>query len=174
LIGAYVQVQFDGGSQPVVAESPFLEDDINLPLLYDAVTGDTTAVLPGRININQAPRAVLMTVPGMTDTLADALIAQRDSAGTSGSTDFQYLLWPLARLQGTLTLAQFKPLLPYLSVGSDVHRAQVVGFLDNQNTFSRYEIVVDATGETARILSWKDLTQLGRGYSPAVLGGTAP
>ena len=42
-----------------------------LPQLMDHVTVNPSPVIPGRVNINQAPRAVLQGIPEMTDQMVE-------------------------------------------------------------------------------------------------------
>jgi hypothetical protein len=63
-----------------------------------------------------------------------------------------------------------RTLLPYLTTGGDVFRAQVVGFFDDSPLSARAEVVVDGTASPPRQVYWKDLRLLGRGYSRETLG----
>ena len=49
-----------------------------MPLLMDHVTVNPAATIPGRININQASATVLLGIPGMTPEIADQIITRRD------------------------------------------------------------------------------------------------
>ena len=62
-----------------------------------------------------------------------------------------------------------KALLPYITTGGDVYRAQVVGYYDRPTPWGRGEVVIDATGPQPRQLYWKDLGIFGRGYSTDML-----
>ena len=65
-----------------------------------------------------------------------------------------------------------KALLPYLTCGGDVYRAQIVGFFDSQGPTARAEVVFDATQTPPRLVYAKDLRILGRGYAWETLGAT--
>jgi hypothetical protein len=63
------------------------EGNTNSPL----ITGisDLLTAIPEtgeQVNINAAPKRVLMTLPGIDDTLADAIIAERERGGREGLT----------------------------------------------------------------------------------------
>jgi hypothetical protein len=47
---------------------------------------------------------------------------------------------------------------------------QVVGYYQGSGIASRAEVVLDATGETPRVVLWRDMSHLGRGYSLETLG----
>jgi hypothetical protein len=61
-------------------------------------------------------------------------------------------------------------LMPLVCGGGNVYRAQVVGYLQNGQASSRAEIIFDATTPLPRILLWRDLSHLGRGYALETLG----
>ena len=72
LVGAKVQVPAAGGGEakivmPVFPET-LAEMMVYMPLLMDNVAVNAQPTIPGRININQAPRAILMGIPGMEET----------------------------------------------------------------------------------------------------------
>ncbi len=73
LIGAKVQVPAtDGGEAKIVA--PVFPDTVAemivyMPILMDNVAVNAQPTIPGRININQAPRAILEGIPGMDETI---------------------------------------------------------------------------------------------------------
>jgi hypothetical protein len=69
-------------------------------------------------------------------------------------------------------LPQLKTLLPYVTTGGDVYRAQVIGYFDDKGPATREEVVIDATSSPARQVYWKDLKMLGAGYPAEVLGGS--
>ena len=68
----------------VVVASPWPADPValreSLPQLLDAVTIGDEPVIEGLINVNLAPRAVLMAVPGIDVMLADRIVATRGRA----------------------------------------------------------------------------------------------
>jgi hypothetical protein len=63
-----------------------------------------------------------------------------------------------------------KVLMPFVTAGGDVYRAQVVGYYEAGGVAARHEVVVDATLNDPRVLFWRNLTHLGRGYALETLG----
>ena len=175
LVGARVQVQFEGEAEPAVVESPFAADTGSMSTylieLMDRVTLSEEPVLIGRVNVNQAPRAVLLAVPGMPAEAVETIMAQRIVSSDSQDPSYKHATWLLA--QGIVTLDQMKAIEPHVTAGGRVFRAQVVGFFDAGNASARAEIVVDATASPPSLVSWKDLSHLGRGFSLELLGGGA-
>ena len=67
---------------PVFPET-IAEMMIYMPLLMDNVTVSDQPTIPGRININQAPRAMLLGIPGMEETIVEEFVNQRTLESTS-------------------------------------------------------------------------------------------
>ncbi len=172
LIGKKVEIEIDGERR--VLASPFVDDPgamaLYLPTLMDNVTVNPAPTIPGRININQAPRTVLLGIPGMTEEIVDEIIQARmvDPAQASEDLNRQHETWILA--EGIVTLEEMRLLAPLICAGGDVFRAQVVGYFEDGSAAARLEVVIDATSSVPRIVSWKNLTHLGRGYPLDVLG----
>ena len=152
--------------------SPFTEDPAAmaeyLPQLQAYATTTTAAAIPGRINLNQAPRPVLMAIPEMTEELVDAILAQRSAEPSQDDPNRNYATWPL--VEGIVTLEEMQSLMPYVCGSGDVHRAQVVGYYPLGGAYSRAEVVWDATKPVPRAVLWRDISHLGRGYPLEVLG----
>jgi len=180
LVGSRVQFpgeeDDEGEPQPgPVLESPFA-DDRNamreyLPKLLDAVTLSEEKVIRGRINVNEAPREVLLAVPGMESSVVNQILAAR-AAHTGDDGSRRHAAWLLS--EGIVDLEGMKRLMPFLTGGGDVFRAQVVAFFDDSDLSARAEVVVDATVSPARQVYWKDMRLLGRGYSLEDLGARTP
>lgn len=174
LIGVQVRIDQpqDSQSQAIILRSPFANDRVSmatyLPTLMDNCTVIEGTVLPGRINVNQAPREMLVGVPGMTEEIADQIVASRSMSMEEGLTDHTTETWLLT--EGIVTLDQMKALMPFLCAGGDVYRAQIVGYFQAGGPFSRAEIIFDATGTQPRVLFWRDISHLGRGYPLETLG----
>jgi DNA uptake protein ComE-like DNA-binding protein len=170
LIGAEVEYTFDGTPGPQRMASPFtaLEVGAFLPKLMDYVTVNPSATIPGRINVNQCLPQILMGIPGMTQELADKILAARSADAATADPGRAYETWLLS--EGIVTLAEMKVLLPFICGGGDAYRAQVVGYVQGGQASCRAEVVVEATSPMPRVVLWRDLTHLGRGYSLETLG----
>lgn len=181
LIGVKVQLPGketrSGQQQPgPILESPLADDRVamrdDLPELLDLTTVTTDKVLRGRINVNLAPREVLLAVPGMDASVAGQIIASRSVRFGDDDPERRHPAWLLT--EGIVDLEQMKTLMPYLTTGGDVFRAQVVAFFDDSDLSARAEIVVDATVAPPRQVYWKDVRLLGRGYPREALGAEIP
>jgi hypothetical protein len=66
---------------PRTIASPFTTNPadmaVYLPILMDNVSVSQNAIIPGRVNINQAPRPILAGVPGMTEEILNEILSLR-------------------------------------------------------------------------------------------------
>lgn len=173
LIGAKVRMQFAGEDEPRVIEPIFPDEPVILRTILPIIMGNFTAtsskVIPGRININLAPRSILYGIPTLDPSVAEMILQARPSDPTMiDDENYRYETWILA--DGLVTLEEMKALMPFITCGGDVYRAQVVGYFAGGGPSCRVEAVVDATVRPARLLFWRDMSHLGRGFTPDVLG----
>jgi DNA uptake protein ComE-like DNA-binding protein len=189
LVGARVQVQFAGGDldparkegegegegegeDRIVLDSPFPNDPIGfglyLPKLMENVTINSAKSIPGRVNINQAPRAILMGIPGMTEEIVENIISNRSPEPSDDNPGRRHETWILQ--EAIVTLDEMKALMPYVSAGGSVFRGQIVGYFDQQGPAARVEFVIDATAALPRVLFYREMSHLGRGYPLEMLG----
>jgi DNA uptake protein ComE-like DNA-binding protein len=173
VIGAAVNVT-DSTEAQVAWASPFEDNPIAmsvyLPLLMDSVTTVEQPTIPCRININQAPRSLLDGIPGITPEIVDAIIEARGEEPDPEDELMRTEAWILGK--GVVTTTEYKSLSAFICAGGDVYRAQVIGYYESGGSSARAEVVFDATGDLPRILFWRDISHLGRGYPVETLGIT--
>jgi len=172
VIGVKVQVTFENQGNPTVLQSPFTDSPMlmnsYLPQLMDHVAVVTSPVIRGRINVNQAPRTVLAGIPGMTEEVLDQIISERAQEPIEREDYQRHETWLLS--DGIVTLEEMKTLMPFITSGGSVYRAQIIGFFDRGGPSVRIETVLDAGTAPAQLLFYRDLSHLGRGYSLETLG----
>lgn len=170
LVGAQVVIPAESeDGDDLLLSSPVSETDLSsLPEMVDKLTAWKGDFMPGRININQAPRPVLLGIPGINEQIVNDIISARvqDPAGEDASRQDE--TWIL--MEGIVTLQEMRTLCPFITGGGDVKRGQFVGFFHGGGTSSRAEVVFDATESPPRILSYRDISHLGRGYALDLLG----
>jgi hypothetical protein len=171
LIGATITVT--RGDETITYQSPFqanpIEMAIYLPILMDKLTTVDGPVIPGRININEAPYEVVAGIPGMTPEVLEALLAARAEPSESENRKFE--TWPM--VEGLITLEQMRSLIPLITAGGDVYKAQVIGYYEQGSSFARVEAIIDAAEAVPTVVSYRRLDHLGRGFSNATLGQRA-
>ncbi len=102
----------------------------------------------------------------MTQDIVDQIMSNRQpdpSTGTDPSQNYETWIYT----NGIVKLAQMKSLMPYVTAGGSVYKAQIVGYFDGGGPAARSEAIIDASDTTtgaARIVFWRDMTHLGRGF----------
>lgn len=152
--------------------SPFTSDlaaaslIVAMPLLMDALTTQNVDVLPGRINLNECPVELLYGIPLLSEETIEAILETRTPE--SDDPNRNYETWLLT--EGLLTLDEMRQLTPLLTCGGDVYRAQIIGYFESSGASARVEAIIDATTVNPKVVSWRDLSHLGRGFDLSVLG----
>jgi len=166
-----------GEAEGTILESPFPSEpaalDSILPELLDHVSVNKAPTIPGRININQASPMILRGIPGMNEEMVQAILASREVEFTGNKPAHRHEHWILC--EGIVTLEEMKKLVPFITAGGRVYRAQIVGYFEEEGPASRIEVVINTAAAVAgsgpaRVVFWRDLTNLGRGYNLATLG----
>lgn len=181
----------------VIVPSP-LNDPSRLPdllaTLYDKATTTTNVEMTPRINLNTAPREVLMALvaitaggasgPGSTgsgmttsgspgssgpggglaESDVDLIIGNRDSQNPSDPAT-QSGVWVIAAGMSPDT---FKKIEQYVTGRTMVFRAQSIGYLGKGGPVARVEAVIDTNQGAPRFLYFRDLGDLDnpRGFGP--------
>ena len=122
--------------------------------LLDEATTDYAIVIRGRINVNEAPRLVLETVPELTPQMVTRILESRK---TDAETQ-RHAVWLLA--EGIVDDATMRILSRRLTTGGDVYRIQVAGFFEGKPMLQRAEAILDATVKPPKVVFYKDLSPL--------------
>jgi DNA uptake protein ComE-like DNA-binding protein len=180
LVNATVSISIDvpgsnGKSQQQTVQVPSpLADKSNqvdqMAKLLDLTTTQSGTELPARVNINTAPREVLMTLPGITDATADLIIAKRPGYqdGQTPDANFATIAWLLQ--DETLPATTLQGLERYITARTQVYRVQSIGYFADGGPMARVEAVIDGNQGKPRIMYYRDLTDLGRTIDPRNLG----
>lgn len=178
LIGAKAQATVNGSLQTL--DSPWASDGSSmvgyLPSVLDTLTASTDQFTDGRININQARFETLMSIPGMTQSIADAIMSKRQGADGGPLVDTTGARATAGWLvvESIVDLPTMQQLDKYVTARGGIFRVNSVGYFDEVGPFTRLEAVIDTTQSKKPpvILFLKDLTELGRGYPQQLLLGT--
>ncbi|MCG8449491.1 MAG: general secretion pathway protein GspK [Pirellulales bacterium] len=172
LVGARVSIEAQENGPQQTLDSPW-QNNANdyrqgFAELLDSVKVGGNIRLAGRINIQQASRTVLLSIPGMTESIADQILTLRNPEVQPLQGQQRHAVWLLA--EGIVTLEEMKPLWPYITTRGDVYSGQIVGFFDAGATQLRTQVVLDRSGKNVRLVGWEDLSNLGPGFTPTMLG----
>ncbi|MEE2934423.1 MAG: type II secretion system protein GspK [Planctomycetota bacterium] len=172
LVGSTVTI--GNGDNATSYTSPFPADPISMsiymPILMDALTTQESPVMPGRINVNECPAELLYGIPMLGEEVVQAIVENREAESDDPNRDYE--TWLLT--EGLVTLDEMRLLVPLLSGRGDVYRAQVVGYFETSGAANRAEVIIDATTVNPKVVAWRDLTHLGRGFDLSVLGLRMP
>ena len=163
VLGSFVQATFEGEREPVVVASPFGDADLSgvLPDLMGGISaGETEGT--GRINLNECASSVAYGIPDLEPVVMDSILGGQDPGQMSGDMNYMFPTWPLA--QGMVTVDEMKAMLPFVSASGIIFRAQVVAYSEVPGMYARAEVVIDASDGMPQVVSWRDLTHLGRGF----------
>ncbi|MDQ6862162.1 MAG: general secretion pathway protein GspK [Verrucomicrobiota bacterium] len=118
---------------------------------------DLTVNSTGPIDLAWAPRDLLLSLPGMTDQLADAFLALRAGAdgveGTEDDTAFKSLEEVRAALG--FSAEQFKQIAPLVSFRDTVVRVVSIGRSGDMTR--TVQMVVRKAGAIPQLINWKEL-----------------
>jgi hypothetical protein len=173
LFGANVSAVINNATKPLTSPWSDKASDLqaNALKLMDALTLTDASYVDGRVNINLAPREVLLNIPNMTPELADSIVGSQDkSSGSSSSSQSNDRLTTAWIVINSLTdLPTLKSLDPYITARGDVFHLQSVGYFDGGGPMARVEAVIDATQIPPQVVFMRDLTELGRGFANSLL-----
>jgi hypothetical protein len=172
LVNSMVTVRVNNGGQSQSYDVPGPMNDPGsirqyLPLLFDKTTTQNTSELNARINVNTAPQAVLtalLPALGLTDTDVQNILEHRPSLSSQDAPDPIYQTPAWLMTEANFTSNQMSTLERYVTASSLVYRFQSIGYFDGGGPTARIEAVVDGNNQRPRIISWRDLTELGKGF----------
>ncbi len=63
-----------------------------------------------------------------------------------------------------MPLKTMKSLLPFITAGGSVYRAQILGTFEGGGPTARLEVILDAGKSPTKLLFWKDMSRLPNGF----------
>jgi hypothetical protein len=142
---------------------------VELPRLASLLSITSATKIIGRVNVNLAPKAILSGLPGLDEVTAERIVASRQhGADLADVAERGSAVWLL--IEGLVDIDKMKQLMPYVTAGGDVFRAEVIGFFDRRGPVARVEIVMDAANSPSQVVSWNDLGAYPIGSSRESLG----
>jgi len=143
-------------------------------LVVDKLTVVDDQAVPGLVNINTAPKQVLLALPGITEEIAVKIMEYRTTPGN----DLSNMGWLLNVVEPTV-LQRFAPFITCRSYQFRIHAVGRVGtpydagagssseLPERPGAFRRMVAVFDKLATPSpRLVYWKDLTKLGMPYDP--------
>lgn len=136
-----------------------------LPMLLDKVATKEAVEMVPRLNVNNAPREVLLGLPGLVEADVDAIVGAREGV-VPGTPEFTSGAWMVTA--ANLTPQKFKAIEKYVTGSSMMYRVQSIGYLVGGGPIARVEAVIDMNLGAPRIVYFRDLGDLDapRGFQP--------
>jgi len=129
--------------------------------IADELTTQSGRTLRGMINVNTAPKQVLLSLPGLEESDVSSLISSR-SADNADRTSFAWVADALPQEKAV-------GIGSYLTARSYQFSADLVSVAGNGRAFRRCRVVVDARESPPRVVYRQSLTSLGWPLAPEIL-----
>jgi type II secretory pathway component PulK len=129
--------------------------------LADRLTTSSEQTLPGLVNVNTAPKEVLMCLPGLEENDVEAMLSYR----SANSGQLSSIAW----VTQVLDRAKAVGIGSYITVRSFQYSADIVCLSGNGRAYKRYKAVVDMQGASPRVVYWRSLTDFGWPLDPEIV-----
>jgi DNA uptake protein ComE-like DNA-binding protein len=136
-----------------------------LAMLLDRCAATNDARIRGLINLNTASAKVLAALPGMTEALAESIVAAR--VGLSAE-DRKTPAWLYQ--EGILNADALKKVAPYLTTRSYQFHFLVAAYTIPASNYRVLEVVVDAAVKPPVVIFLRDVSRLGMPFTPTGVG----
>jgi hypothetical protein len=127
-----------------------------LPMVLDLFTARAGTDHPGLINVNTASIAVLATIPGIDESLAESIASARGAVTPERRRTTAWLVQ-----EGLLTPEQFRSVAPHLTARSHQFHCRVAGYGLPSGRFRVLDVGIDTSSGHAEITHLRDVTRLG-------------
>ncbi|MBP8910718.1 MAG: general secretion pathway protein GspK [Phycisphaerae bacterium] len=129
--------------------------------IADQLTTSSETTLVGLVNVNTAPKEVLLCLPGLEESDATALVSYRQA--NSGSLD------SIAWVTQVLSQEKAVGIGSYITVRSYQYSADIVCLSGNGRAYKRCRVVVDTQDGSPRVVYWRSLTHFGWPLPPEIV-----
>jgi DNA uptake protein ComE-like DNA-binding protein len=120
--------------------------------IVDRLTTSDEEELPGLVNVNTAPKEVLLCLPGLEESDAEALLSHRGDG-----ENLESIAWVTEVLDEEKAVA----IGGHITTRSFQYSADIVGVAANGRAYKRYRVAIDIREDTPRVVYWKSLTDMG-------------
>jgi hypothetical protein len=134
----------------------------DLPILLDRCTATNQDKLIGLVNLNTASTRVLAALPGLSLSLAEAIVSARVGLSPEARKTPVWLYQ-----DGLLTADAFRQVAPYLTTRSYQFQFRVAAYSIPAGSYCVLEAVVDAAAKPPAVLFLRDVSILGLPFIPA-------
>lgn len=144
----------------LLSESPVKAEQ--LPVLMDrfTVVPPSQKKVVGLIDVNTAPRQVLLLVPGLKADQVDAILEARQHL-----TDEERLTTAWLVTNGVLDNETYDDVAPLITARGQQFTVESLGYADHIGMVTRLEVVLDMVGPIPQTVHYRDMTRIG-GHFP--------
>ena len=128
--------------------------------IVDRLTTSDEETFPGLVNVNTAPKAVLLCLPGLEESDVEALLSRRNS-----DRGLDSIAWVAEVLEREKAVAVGS----YITTRSFQYSADIVSVAGNGRAYKRYKTVFDMRQETPQVVYWKSMTHFGWPLSQQII-----
>ncbi len=118
----------------------------------DRLTTSDQETFPGLVNVNTAPKAVLLCLPGLEESDVEALLSRRSS-----NEGLDTIAWVVDVLDREKAVAVGS----YITTRSLQYSVDIISIAGNGRAYKRYKAVFDMSQEKPRVVYWKSMTHFG-------------
>lgn len=129
--------------------------------IADRLTTVESDTLVGLVNVNKAPREVLLCLPELEESDVESLLARRESA----DADLESIAW----VADVLDAEKAAAVGGHITTRSFQYSADLVGLAGDGRAYKRYKAVIDTRERTARVVYFRPLTSLGWPLDPKIV-----
>ncbi|MDI6450684.1 general secretion pathway protein GspK [Anaerobaca lacustris] len=120
--------------------------------IADQLTVSDDETLPGLVNVNTAPKEVLLCLPELEEADVEALVSYRQSNNSLDS---------VAWVAKVLDREKATAIGPHITVRSSQYSADIICLSGNGRAYKRYKAVFDTQAGQPAVVYWKSLTRFG-------------
>jgi hypothetical protein len=139
-----------------------------LPTLLDQATTYQGQFLPGRVNVLTSNQTVLLAV-GFQDTDVQSILALRPQLQDLPTADSSFANPAWLMITAGLSKTTMQKLDPYITskLVPNIFRVQAIGYFGQGPASARVEAVIDTNNGRPRIVYWRDISEMGKGFDLA-------
>ena len=120
--------------------------------IVDRLTTSEQESFPGLVNVNTAPKAVLLCLPGLEESDVEALLSRRSS-----SEGLDTIAWVAEALEREKAVAVGS----YITTRSLQYSIDIVSIAGNGRAYKRCKTVFDMSQDKPQLVYWKSKTHFG-------------
>ncbi len=120
--------------------------------IVDRLTTSDEETFPGLVNVNTAPKAVLLCLPGLEESDVDALVSRRNC-----DEGLDSIAWVAEVLNREKAVAVGS----YITTRSFQYSADIVSVSGNGRAYKRCKTVFDMRQDKPKVVYWKSMTHFG-------------